>query len=66
VEFVLLLGTTGPGSADIYNSEETTATSATVSIPTNGVTVYATLRQLINGTWQVTRYTFTEPTPPAS
>jgi hypothetical protein len=66
VEFVLLLGTTGPGSTDIYNSEGTTATSATVSIPTNSKTVYGTLRQLINGTWVVTRYTFTEPSPPAS
>jgi Bacterial Ig-like domain (group 3) len=66
VDYVLLLGTTAPGSSDIYNSEVTTATSATVSIPSKGVTVYATLRQLIGGTWQVTRYTFTEPTPPAS
>jgi hypothetical protein len=61
VDFVLLLGTTGPGSADLYNTQVTTATSATVTIPTNGATVYATLRQLINGAWQVSRYTFTEP-----
>jgi hypothetical protein len=68
VDYVLLLGTTGPGSSDLYNSEVTTATSATVPIPSNGVTVYGTLRQLIGGAWQVTRYTFTEPgaTTPAT
>jgi CSLREA domain-containing protein len=60
-EYVLLLGTTGEGSADLYNSYETPATSATVSIPSEGVTVFGTLRQLINGTWRVSRYTFTEP-----
>jgi hypothetical protein len=64
-EYALWLGTTGAGSSNLYNSFETTQTSATVSIPSNGVTVYGTLRQLISGTWQVTRYTFTEPTPPA-
>jgi hypothetical protein len=61
VDYVLLLGTTGPGSSDLYNSEVTTATSATVPIPSHGVTVYGTLRQLFNGTWQLSRYTFTEP-----
>ncbi len=61
VDFVFELGTTGAGSTDLYNSGLTTATSTTISIPSNGVKVYATLRQLINGTWQVTRYTFTEP-----
>jgi predicted outer membrane repeat protein len=66
VDYVLLLGTTGQGSSDLYNSEVTTATTATVSIPSNGATVYGTLRQLINGTWQVNRYTFTGPTTPAN
>jgi hypothetical protein len=61
VDFVLLLGTTGPGSANIYNSEVTTATSDTVSIPTGGSTIYGTLRQLTSGAWQVSHYTFTEP-----
>jgi hypothetical protein len=59
--YVLWLGTTGPNSNDLYNSHETTGTSATISIPSNGVTVYATLKQQINGTWRVTSYTFTEP-----
>jgi hypothetical protein len=61
VDFFLSLGTTGAGSSDLYSSGITKATSATVSIPSNGVNVYATFRQLISGTWQVTRYTFIEP-----
>jgi hypothetical protein len=64
VDYVLLLGTAGAGSSNLYNSQVTPATSATVSIPSNGVTVYATLKQLINGTWQSTAYTFTESAPP--
>ncbi len=59
--YVLWLGTNGPGTSDLYNSHETTTTSATVSIPSNGVTIFATLKQLISGTWQQTAYTFTEP-----
>jgi DNA-binding transcriptional regulator of glucitol operon len=67
-DYQVLIGTTGPGSSDIYNSGITTNTSATVSIPPYGDTVYGTLRQLVSGTWQVTRYTFTEPgaTTPAT
>ena len=71
-EYELYLGTKGAGTANLYNSGETTATQATnVSIPSGGVTVWATLRQkingvwqtapYINGAWQTTPYTFTEP-----
>jgi sugar lactone lactonase YvrE len=60
-EYRLYLGTTGVGSNNLYNSGVVTATSQTVTLPTQGVTVYATLWQLINGTWQATQYTFTEP-----
>jgi len=49
------------GASDLYDSHFTTTTSATVSIPSNGVTVYATLWQLIDGKWRATYYTFTEP-----
>jgi hypothetical protein len=59
--YQLLLGTIGPGSSDLYNLTPTKATSETVSIPSNGVTVFATLYQLIDGSWQVSHYTFTEP-----
>jgi hypothetical protein len=61
MEYQLLLGTTGAGSSNLYVGAETTATSATVTIPSKGATVYATLRQLFNGVWHVTGYTFTEP-----
>jgi hypothetical protein len=60
-EYVLLLGTAGAGTSNLYNSQVTTATSATVAIPSNEVTVYATFKQLIDGAWQVSHYTFTEP-----
>jgi hypothetical protein len=60
-EYELLLGTTGAGADDLYNSKATTATQATVTIPSNGATVFATFKQLINGIWQTTKYTFTEP-----
>ena len=62
-EYELLLGTTAAGSSNLYNSGVTTGNSATVSIPSNGVTVYATLKQLINDTWQLSHYTLTEPLP---
>jgi hypothetical protein len=58
--YVLWLGTTS-GSKDLYNSGYLTATSATATLPMNGVTVYAELWSDINGTWQSATYTFTEP-----
>jgi hypothetical protein len=60
-EYQLLLGTDGAGSSNLYVGAETTATSATVAIPPHGGTVYATLNELFNGTWQSFNYTFTEP-----
>jgi fibronectin type 3 domain-containing protein len=62
-EYQLQLGTAGAGSTNLYSSGAITATSATVSIPAAGVTVYATFWQLINNAWTKTNYTFTEPTP---
>jgi hypothetical protein len=63
--YVLRLGTTGPGSSDLYDSNVTTAlTAAAGPFPANGATVYATLYSLIAGAWQQTNYTFVEsPTP---
>ena len=59
--YELWLGTTGVGSQNLYNSGSTTATSATVNnLPTNGVTVFARLYQLIDGKWQSSDYTYTE------
>ena len=66
------LGTTGPGSSNVYNSAEATTTALTTglvsNIPTNGVTLYARLYSLINGAWQYNDYTYTEfgtPVPAA-
>ncbi len=54
------LGTTGPGSADLYNSGNTAALSATVNgLPTNGTTIYARIYSWINGAWQTNDYTYT-------
>ena len=60
-EYILYLGTTGPGSKNLYNSGGTFATSATApSLPANGVTVYARLYSEIDGAWQYNDYIYTE------
>jgi len=57
--FEFWAGTLGPGSTNLYNSNETGATSATVTdLPSNGSTVYVRLYSLINGVWQYTNYTY--------
>jgi hypothetical protein len=66
--YELWLGTAGAGSHNLYDSGSTTATSETVTVPANGVTVFARLYQLINGTWRSSDYTYTESgtlAPPA-
>jgi hypothetical protein len=58
----LYLGTTGVGSANLYNSTGVTTTSVTVpTLPSLGATVYARLSYRINGAWQNSDYTYTEP-----
>jgi hypothetical protein len=59
-EYELYLGTTGVGSSNLYNSGITTATSEAVTLPTNGVKVYARLFQRVNGVWQSADTTYTE------
>ncbi len=59
-EYDLLLGTAGAGSRNLYGSAVTTATSETVTLPTNGVMVFARFSQRINGIWQYADYTYTE------
>jgi hypothetical protein len=59
-DYELLVGTTGTGSYDVYNSGVTQATSETVTVPTTGAKLYVRLRQRINGVWQNTDYTYTE------
>ena len=60
VEYDLYVGSTGVGSSDVFNSGAVKATSATVTVPTNGATLYVRLRQLIDAVWQSTDYTYTE------
>jgi len=65
-QYELLVGTTLNGS-DLYNSGHTSATSSpVVTVPANGLPVYARLYSLINGVWSATNYTYTAagtPTP---
>jgi hypothetical protein len=59
--YQLWLGTTRVGSQNLYNSGATKATTVTVnSLPTDGVTLFARLWSLLNGTWQSIDYTYTE------
>ena len=58
------LGTTGPGSSNVYNSAGATTTALTSglisNIPTNGGTLYARIYSWINGAWQYNDYTYIE------
>jgi hypothetical protein len=60
-QYQLLLGTSGVGSSNLYNSGITTATSATVTLPANGVTIFTRFYQKVDGVWQYTDNTYTEP-----
>jgi len=62
--YELKVGTTGVGSADVYTTGSTTAKSAAVTVPGNGLTLYVRLAQLIGGTWQSVDYTYTESGAP--
>src|SRR5206468_14045 len=50
------LGTTGPGSNNVYNSTNTPTNALTTgvvnNIPTTGATIYARLYSDFNGVWQ--------------
>jgi hypothetical protein len=60
-QFELEVGNTGVGSSNTYYSGPVTVTSETVTVPSNGATLYVRLRQLINGTWQSSDYIYTVP-----
>jgi hypothetical protein len=62
--YQLELGTTGVGSSNVYNSGGTTATTETVTVPTNGVTLYARLYWEIDAAWRSADYTYTEAGTP--
>ena len=56
--YLLLVGS-AQNKADIYNSGQTTAHSATVNnIPTDGRTIYVTLASQVSGSWTGNNYTY--------
>jgi predicted outer membrane repeat protein len=58
--YSLWIGSTAPGSSNLYVSHETTALSATAtSLPTNGSPVYVRLYTIYNGVSKYTDYTYT-------
>ncbi len=58
--YFLHVGTT-PGAADLVNIGVGTNTSATVTLPTNGATIYVQLQTVINGSTSLfTSYTYKE------
>ncbi|HEY6445984.1 MAG TPA: hypothetical protein VIY53_05950 [Acidobacteriaceae bacterium] len=60
-EYALHLGTTGAGSANIYNSLPTASQSVSPSgLPTSGGTLFVTVCSLIDGSWQYEFYSVTE------
>jgi CSLREA domain-containing protein len=62
--YILNLGSTGPGSHDLYTGASTTATSANVTgLPTNGLPIYVRLFSQFNGSWaQYNDYVLNPPT----
>jgi hypothetical protein len=58
--YSLWIGSTGPGSGNLYQSHQTTALTATATnLPTNGAPVYVRLYTIYNGTSRYTDYTYT-------
>jgi Bacterial Ig-like domain (group 2)/NHL repeat len=61
VDYALWVGLSGPGSSDLYNSGQTTLTSATIpTLPAKGATLYVRLFSDVGGEWESTDYTYTE------
>jgi hypothetical protein len=66
-QYEFRLGSTGVGSNNVYNAADTRTTALTtgvISVPTNGVTLYARLYSFINGVAQYNDYTYTESGTP--
>ncbi len=65
--YQLLLGTTGAGSSDLYNSGNVAALTVTVpAIPANAQTVYARLLSREYSGWAYVDYVFTEGGTPTA
>ena len=59
-QYWLYIGTTGPGSNNVFSASNGTAQTVTVSsLPNNGSTVYVRLFSMISGVWQFNDYTYT-------
>jgi len=55
---------TSPGGADLVNIGPLSGASATVTLPTNGATIYVRLWTIVNGTtYLYNDYTYTEAAP---
>jgi predicted outer membrane repeat protein len=65
-DYELYVGTAEAGSDNVYNSGVIQATSETVTVPAIGAPLYVLLRQLINGAWQNSYYTYTESGAPTA
>ena len=59
-QYALQIGTTGPGSNNIYVSPPLNGNSVTVNVPTTGATLYVGLSQGTTGPWTYTQYTYKE------
>jgi hypothetical protein len=58
--YYLWIGSTGPGSNNIYNSAPKTVTTYTFTqMPTNGEPIYVRLITNYNGIWVNQDYTYT-------
>ena len=62
-EYYLNIGSS-LGGTDIYNANQGTALSRTVTVPTDGRTLHVKLWSKINGAWQTNTYTLTAWTAP--
>ena len=59
-DYELFVGSTAPGSYNLFYSGDKTVTSLTVNgLPTNGETIYVRLYTNFNGTLEYADYTFT-------
>jgi hypothetical protein len=58
--FIIYAGTTGVGSENIYVGSSITADTLTISLPTNGVTLFVRLSYQVNGVYSSVDYQYTE------
>jgi len=59
-QYSLHVGTTGPGSTNVFGGTVTGGSKNVTGIPTTGGTLYVRLYSMIGGVWQYIDYTYTE------